>query len=102
MSHAGALNYARVCRCASERVRRAERHALSAVRVRSVEGTESERRRRAMRMSRKRAVKSEARGVGRYADAFARVRLVRAWIAAAAAMLTMLYGYVTLLERVVR
>ena len=55
-----------------------------------------------MRMSRKRAVKSEAGGVGRYADAFARVRLVRAWIAAAAAMLTMLYGYVTLLERVVR
>ena len=38
----------------------------------------------------------------RYAGAFARVRLVRAWIAAAAAMVAMLYGYVALLERVVR
>jgi hypothetical protein len=38
----------------------------------------------------------------RYAGAFARVRLVRAWIAAAAAMVGMLYGYVTLLERVVK
>jgi hypothetical protein len=30
------------------------------------------------------------------------VRLVRAWIAAAAAMVAMLYGYVALLERVTR
>jgi hypothetical protein len=37
-----------------------------------------------------------------YAGAFARVRLVRAWIAAVAALVTMLYGYVTLLERVIR
>jgi hypothetical protein len=55
-----------------------------------------------MRMSKKRVVKSDAGEVERYAGAFARVRLVRAWIAAAAAMLTMLYGYVALLERVVR
>ena len=55
-----------------------------------------------MRMSRKQVVKSGAVKVERYADAFARVRLVRAWIAAAAAMLTMLYGYVALLERVVK
>ena len=37
-----------------------------------------------------------------YAGAFARVRLVRAWIAAAAALVAMLYGYVALLERVIR
>ena len=37
-----------------------------------------------------------------YAGAFARVRLVRAWIAAAAALVAMLYGYVALLERVVK
>ena len=37
-----------------------------------------------------------------YAAAFARVRLVRAWIAAAAALVAMLYGYVALLERVVK
>jgi hypothetical protein len=55
-----------------------------------------------MRMSRKRAVSPEAVKVERYANAFARVRLVRAWIAAAAAMLTMLYEYVALLERVVK
>lgn len=55
-----------------------------------------------MRMSKKRAMKPGAEEVKRYRDAFARVRLVRAWIAAAAAMLTMLYGYVALLERVVR
>ena len=35
-----------------------------------------------------------------YTAAFARVRLVRAWIAAAAAMVALLYGYVALLERV--
>ena len=38
----------------------------------------------------------------RYVGAFARVRLVRAWIAAAAAMVAMVYAYVALLERVVR
>ena len=37
-----------------------------------------------------------------YEAAFARVRLVRAWIAATAALVAMLYGYVALLERVVR
>ena len=42
------------------------------------------------------------RGAEEYAAAFARVRLVRAWIAAAAALVAMLYGYVALLERVVR
>jgi hypothetical protein len=41
-------------------------------------------------------------GAEQYAAAFARVRLVRAWIAAAAAMVALLYGYVTLLERLVR
>ena len=55
-----------------------------------------------MRMSKKRVVQSGAGDVEQYAGAFARVRLVRAWIAAAAAMLTMLYGYVALLERVVK
>ena len=38
----------------------------------------------------------------RYAGAFARVRLVRAWIAAVAAMVAMVYAYVALLERVQR
>jgi hypothetical protein len=56
---------------------------------------------------RMRAVKRvvDASGVGgaeQYAAAFARVRLVRAWIAAAAAMVALLYGYVALLERVVQ
>jgi hypothetical protein len=41
-------------------------------------------------------------GAEQYAAAFARVRLVRAWIAAAAAMVALLYGYVALLERMVR
>jgi hypothetical protein len=41
-------------------------------------------------------------GADQYAGAFARVRLVRAWIAAAAAMVALLYSYVTLLERVIR
>jgi hypothetical protein len=68
----------------------------------SCRGTESERRSAAMRMSKKQVVKPGAEEVKGYADAFARVRLVRAWIAAAAALLTMLYGYVALLERVVR
>jgi hypothetical protein len=55
-----------------------------------------------MRITRKRVQKSGAVEVQRYADAFERVRLVRAWIAAAAAMLTMLFGYVALLERVLK
>jgi len=58
-----------------------------------------------MRMTRKRVVAGGQAGAGgaeRYAGAFARVRLVRAWIAAAAAMVAMLYAYVALLERVVR
>ena len=55
-----------------------------------------------MRMTRKRAVESEAGEVEQYAGAFARVRLVRAWIAAAAAMVAMLYAFVALLERVVK
>lgn len=42
------------------------------------------------------------REVKRYAGAFARVRLVRAWIAAVAALVAMLSAYATLLERVVR
>ena len=42
------------------------------------------------------------RNAEEYAGAFARVRLVRAWIAAAAALVAMLYGYVALLERVVK
>ena len=42
------------------------------------------------------------RDADEYAAAFARVRLVRAWIAAAAALVAMLYGYVALLERMVR
>ena len=37
-----------------------------------------------------------------YAGAFARVRLVRAWIAVAAAIVTMLYTYLALLERLAR
>ena len=66
---------------------------------------------RMKRGSRKRAettaARAEEKGEGereaeRYAGAFARVRLVRAWIAAATAMVAMLYGYVALLERVVR
>jgi hypothetical protein len=42
------------------------------------------------------------RATDEYAGAFARVRLVRAWIAAAAALVAMLYAYVALLERVIR
>ena len=58
-----------------------------------------------MGMTRKRMASGEQSGAGeaeRYAGAFARVRLVRAWIAAAAAMVAMVYAYVALLERVVR
>jgi RHS repeat-associated protein len=47
------------------------------------------------------AAKGE-REAKRYAGAFARVRLVRAWIAALAALVAVLYSYVALLERVVR
>ena len=38
----------------------------------------------------------------RYTGAFARAKLVRAWIAVAAAMVAMLYAYVAFLERVAR
>jgi len=38
----------------------------------------------------------------RYAGAFARAKLVRAWIAVAAAMVAMLYAYVSFLERLER
>jgi hypothetical protein len=48
------------------------------------------------------APRDEAEPTDDYAGAFARVRLVRAWIAAVAALVTMLYGYVALLERVIR
>ncbi len=37
-----------------------------------------------------------------YAAAFERVRLVRAWIAAAAALVAVLSGYVAVIERVIR
>ena len=37
-----------------------------------------------------------------YAAAFARVRLVRAWIAAAAALVAVLSAYVAVIERVMR
>jgi hypothetical protein len=50
----------------------------------------------------KRDVQPKESGAEQYAAAFARVRLVRAWIAAAAALVAMLYAYVGLLERVVR
>jgi hypothetical protein len=50
-----------------------------------------------------REVKQEVKPeVKPYAGAFARVRLVRAWIAAAAALVAVLYSYVALLERMVR
>ena len=56
--------------------------------------------------SRRRLEKTSARAKGsseteaeQYADAFERVRLVRAWIAAVAAILAMLSAYVALLER---
>ena len=59
--------------------------------------------------SRKRAETAPARAKGegegeaeRYTGAFARVRLVRAWIAVAAAIVTMLYTYLALLERLAR
>ena len=55
-----------------------------------------------MRMTRKQTLESGAGEVEQYAGAFARVRLVRAWIAAAAAMVGMLYAFVALLERVVK
>ena len=39
---------------------------------------------------------------GEYAAAFERVRLVRAWIAAAAALVAVLSGYVAVIERVMK
>jgi hypothetical protein len=38
----------------------------------------------------------------RYAAAFERVRLVRAWIAAAAALVTVISAYVAVIERIVK
>ena len=38
----------------------------------------------------------------KYAAAFERVRLVRAWIAAAAALVAVISAYVTVIERVLR
>ena len=38
----------------------------------------------------------------KYAAAFERVRLVRAWIAAAAALVTVISAYVAVIERVLR
>lgn len=55
------------------------------------------------RASRKRVeVTAGEREAKRYAGAFTRVRLVRAWIAAAAALVAVLYSYVALLERIER
>jgi len=42
------------------------------------------------------------RSRGNYAAAFERVRLVRAWIAAAAAFVAVLSAYVAVIERVMR
>ena len=55
-----------------------------------------------MRITKKQQAVPSGDEAERYAAAFARVRLVRAWIAAAAAMVAMLYAYVALLERVVK
>ena len=95
MSRAGALVMGSRARRSVSKQSRYERSRTSDV-------TESERRSAAMRMTRKRVAEPGAEEVERYAGAFARVRLVRAWIAAAAAMVAMLYAYVALLERVVR
>ncbi len=38
----------------------------------------------------------------KYAAAFERLRLVRAWIAAAAALVAVISAYVTVIERIVR
>jgi hypothetical protein len=54
------------------------------------------------RVAAKRTVGDAVSGAEQYAAAFARVRLVRAWIAVVAALVAMLYGYVALLERVVK
>jgi hypothetical protein len=48
------------------------------------------------------AKRDESADARTYAGAFARVRLVRAWIAAAAALVAVLSAYVTLLERLVK
>ena len=53
----------------------------------------------------RRSEETPARGKGeaeRYATAFARVRLVRAWITVVAAILAVLSAYVPLMERVVK
>ena len=61
-----------------------------------------------LRMKRTRALRKGVevtageREAKRYAGAFTRVRLVRAWIAAAAALVAVLYSYVALLERIER
>ena len=48
------------------------------------------------------AKRDETVDARKYAGAFARVRLVRAWVAAAAALVAVLSAYVTLLERLVK
>jgi hypothetical protein len=48
------------------------------------------------------AKRDESGDARKYAGAFARVRLVRAWVAAAAALVAVLSAYVTLLERLVK
>jgi hypothetical protein len=48
------------------------------------------------------AKRGESGDARKYAGAFARVRLVRAWVAAAAALVAVLSAYVTLLERLVK
>ncbi|MFL5617478.1 MAG: hypothetical protein ACJ79A_03685 [Gemmatimonadaceae bacterium] len=53
------------------------------------------------RMKRKQTTEAGAEKDAPYAGAFARVRLVRAWVAVAAAIVAMLSAYVALLERVV-
>ena len=50
----------------------------------------------------RRSTRRSSRTREEYAAAFERVRLVRAWIAAAAALVAVLSGYVAVLERVVK
>jgi hypothetical protein len=59
-------------------------------------GETSAPRRRGRSMQRPGAARDE------YAAAFERVRLVRAWIAAAAAFVAVLSAYVAIIERVIR
>ena len=65
-----------------------------------IKGTSASRKRRETTTAHMAA--EEEREAQRYARAFARVRLVRAWIAAAAAIVAMLSAYVPLLERIAR